>query len=55
MIIPPPEIKEIVDKTATFVVRNGSSFEAMILRNESKNPKFNFLKYEDDPYRPYYV
>jgi len=24
------------------------------LQNDPKNPKFNFLKNSDDPYRPYY-
>jgi hypothetical protein len=27
----------------------------LILKHESDNPKFNFLKNEDDPYRPYYL
>jgi len=27
----------------------------MILKNESNNAKYNFLKYEDDVYRPYYL
>lgn len=26
----------------------------LILQNDPKNPKFNFLKNMDDPYRPYY-
>lgn len=54
MIIPPPEIKAVVDKTAAYVAKNGKPFEGMILKLEANNPKFNFLKHEDDPYRPYY-
>jgi len=27
----------------------------MILKLEANNPKFNFLRSEDDPYRPYYA
>lgn len=25
------------------------------MRVEQSNPKFNFLRYHDDPYRPYYI
>ena len=54
VIIPPPEIKSIVDKTAIYVAKNGKQFEGMIIQIEGGNPKFNFLKHEDDTYRPYY-
>ena len=27
----------------------------MIMKVEAMNPKFNFLRHEDDPYRPYYM
>ena len=54
MIIPPPDIKTVVDKTATYVAKNGPSFESMVMKVEANNPKFNFLRHEDDPYRPYY-
>lgn len=53
-IIPPPELRTIVDKTAQFVGKNGKSFEARIRANEQGNLKFNFLK-EDDPYHAYYL
>jgi splicing factor 3A subunit 1 len=43
-----------VDKTAEFVAKNGSSFEAMIIKAESNNPKFTFLKNQNDPFRAYY-
>jgi len=42
-----------VDKTASFVARNGSEFEARIRQNELGNPKFNFLN-GGDPYHAYY-
>jgi splicing factor 3A subunit 1 len=42
-----------VDKTATFVARNGQEFEARIRKNEINNPKFNFLN-TGDPYHAYY-
>lgn len=44
---------DIVDKTASFVARNGFEFEARIRRNEQNNPKFNFLN-PGDPYHAYY-
>ena len=53
IIIPPPEIRSIVDKTAEFVARNGEQFESKILASESDNQKFGFLR-EKDPYTAYY-
>jgi hypothetical protein len=44
---------DIVDKTASFVARNGPEFEARIRQNEIGNPKFNFLNF-GDPYHAYY-
>ena len=52
-IVPPPEIRSIVEKTASFVARNGEQFEQKIKQNEMNNSKFNFLK-EEDPYHLYY-
>ncbi|KAG7331975.1 hypothetical protein KOW79_003809 [Hemibagrus wyckioides] len=53
IIYPPPEVRNIVDKTASFVARNGPEFEARIRQNEINNPKFNFLN-PSDPYHAYY-
>ncbi|XP_062503859.1 splicing factor 3A subunit 1-like [Corticium candelabrum] len=53
IIYPPPEVRNIVDKTANFVARNGVEFEIRIKQNEQGNPKFNFLNAED-PYHAYY-
>ena len=53
MIMPPPEIKKIIDKAAELVGKYGSNIEGL-MRNEDRNlPKFTFLK-PNDPYRPYY-
>ena len=46
-------LKDIVDKTASFVARNGIEFENRIRQNEINNPKFNFLN-PVDPYHAYY-
>lgn len=53
IIYPPPEVRNIVDKTASFVARNGPEFEARIRQNELGNAKFNFLG-NGDPYNAYY-
>ncbi|XP_001607186.2 splicing factor 3A subunit 1-like [Nasonia vitripennis] len=53
IIYPPPEVRNIVDKTASFVARNGPEFESKIRSNELGNPKFNFLN-GGDPYHSYY-
>lgn len=53
IIYPPPEVRNIVDRTANFVARNGPEFEVRIRGNEADNPKFNFLN-PNDPYYAYY-
>ena len=53
IIYPPPEVRNIVEKTASFVARNGVEFEQRIKQNEINNPKFNFLN-SGDPYHAYY-
>lgn len=45
---------DIVDKTASFVARNGPSFESKVREAESNNSKFNFLN-PHDPYHAYYL
>ena len=42
-----------MDKTASFVARNGPQFEERIKENEKNNSKFGFLN-ANDPYRGYY-
>lgn len=54
VIIPPPDIRAVVDKTAQFVAKNGKAFEQRILGSgEGKTAKFNFMKI-NDPYHGYY-
>lgn len=54
IIIPPPEIKAVVDKTAQFVGKNGRAFEQRILNSaEGKTSKFNFMN-PSDPFNAYY-
>lgn len=42
LILPPPEIRSMVEKTASFVARNGENFEQKIKQNEANNHKVRF-------------
>ncbi|KAI6207098.1 Splicing factor 3A subunit 1 [Aphelenchoides besseyi] len=53
LIIPPPDVRAIVEKTAQFVARNGIDFENKIKEKEAQNPRFGFLS-PTDPYHAYY-
>ncbi|KAG5556914.1 hypothetical protein RHGRI_007226 [Rhododendron griersonianum] len=53
IIHPPPDIRNLFDKTAQFVAKNGPEFEKRIIANNSGNAKFNFLN-ASDPYHAYY-
>lgn len=53
MIIPPPDVKNLILKTVSFVIKNGREFEEKLKAKESSNPKFSFLLF-NDPYHPYY-
>ncbi|CAO1621843.1 unnamed protein product [Parajaminaea phylloscopi] len=53
IIYPPPDIRSIVDKTAAFVARNGTSFEAKIKGDERANTNFSFLN-DSDAFNGYY-
>ena len=53
IIYPPPEVRNIIDRTAEFVARNGAAYEAKVRDSETGNNKFNFL-HPTDPYHTYY-
>ncbi|KAI7725816.1 hypothetical protein M8C21_031773, partial [Ambrosia artemisiifolia] len=53
IIHPPPDIKNIVDKTVSFVAKHGPEFEKRIIGRNAGNPKFNFLN-GSDLYHAYY-
>ncbi|KAH9951387.1 Pre-mRNA splicing factor PRP21 like protein-domain-containing protein [Amylocystis lapponica] len=55
LILPPPEIKSVIDRTANFVARsaNPPQFEDKIRENQRQDPKFSFLN-PADPYHAYY-
>jgi splicing factor 3A subunit 1 len=52
VIIPPPELKTVIDKTAQYVAKNGPAFEKKILEANASE-KFAFLQ-NDHPFHPYY-
>ncbi len=51
LIFPPPDIKGVVDKTASFVAKCGPEFEQRVMKEQSQ--KFTFLQ-DDNPYRAYF-
>ena len=53
IIYPPPDIRVIIEKTATFVAKNGPEFEHRIVVHNQGNAKFNFLQ-PSGPYHAYY-
>jgi len=53
IVLPPKDIRTIVERTAGYVARNGAVFEDRIRDREKHNPKFSFLS-PKDPYSPFY-
>jgi len=53
IVLPPKDIRAIVEKTAGYVARNGHVFEDRIRDKEQSNPKFSFLS-PNDAYAPFY-
>lgn len=53
MILPPPDIRIIIEKLAAYIVKNGPSFEEKILEKEKHNARFSFL-FPQDPYNQFY-
>ncbi|KAF6233673.1 hypothetical protein HO173_008230 [Letharia columbiana] len=54
VVLPPRDIRAIVEKTAGYVARNGPAFEDRIREKEKHNPKFSFLSAKD-AYFPFYA
>jgi len=53
-VLPPRDIRAIVEKTAGYVARNGAAFEDRIREKEKHNPKFSFLS-SNDAYYTFYA
>jgi splicing factor 3A subunit 1 len=54
VVLPPKDIRAIVERTAGYVARNGPVFEDRIRQKELNNPKFSFIA-SHDAYNPFYV
>lgn len=54
VVLPPRDIRAIVEKTAGYVARNGIIFEDRIREKEKHNPKFSFLS-ANDAYSAFYA
>ena len=54
VVLPPKDIRAIVEKTAGYVSRNGTVFEDRIREKEKHNPKFSFLS-ANDAYNAFYA
>lgn len=55
VLIPPPDVKKIIDVLVVKVAQNGEKFEAMIEQHMKNDRKYDFLRQQDNPYRPYYI
>ncbi|KAF7558517.1 hypothetical protein G7046_g5642 [Stylonectria norvegica] len=53
VVLPPREIRNVLEKTAGYVARNGAVFEDRIRDKEAQNQKFSFLN-PNDAYHPFY-
>ncbi|KAK5048014.1 hypothetical protein LTR84_006204 [Exophiala bonariae] len=53
VVLPPKDIRAIIEKTAGYVARNGPVFEDRIRDKEQANSKFSFLS-PQDAYAPFY-
>jgi splicing factor 3A subunit 1 len=54
VVVPPRDIRVIVEKTAGYVARNGAVFEDRIREKEKTNAKFSFLG-QGDAYNAFYL
>lgn len=52
MTEPPASLKETIEKTAKYVLKNGTAFEAKLINND-KDGQFSFL-HKADAFHPYY-
>ncbi|KAI9854461.1 MAG: SF3a splicing factor complex subunit [Vezdaea acicularis] len=53
VVLPPKDIRSILEKTAGYVARNGAVFEDRIREKEKHDPRFSFLS-ANDAYHAFY-
>ena len=54
-LIPPADVKKIIDVLVQKQIANGDQFADMINQHMKDNVKYDFLRSDKDPYRPYYL
>merc|ERR1719433_1997933 len=54
IIIPPPDVQPVIDKMASYVAKNGRSFEDVVRSRPGASEKFSFLT-PGDRHHNYYV
>ena len=54
MIIPPPEMRAVIDRTAEFVSKQGPEMEKKIYSSDPTHIRFAFIA-KDNPFHPYYT
>ena len=54
MIVPPPDMRAIIDRTAEFVSKHGPEMEKKIYSSDPTKIRFAFIM-EDNPFHPYYT
>lgn len=52
-VIPPRGVREVVEKTAGYVGRNGAAFEDRLRSTNAKDSRLSFI-FPDDPYHAFY-
>lgn len=53
MIVPPPDMRAIIDKTAQFIAKQGPAMEKKIFSSDPTKIKFAFIL-PDNPFHAYY-
>lgn len=53
MIVPPPDMRAIIDRTAQFIAKQGPAMEKKIFSSDPTKIKFAFIL-PDNPFHPYY-
>eukprot|EP01116_Phalansterium_solitarium_P017527 TRINITY_DN4339_c0_g2_i4.p1 TRINITY_DN4339_c0_g2~~TRINITY_DN4339_c0_g2_i4.p1 ORF type:complete len:311 (-),score=103.94 TRINITY_DN4339_c0_g2_i4:172-1104(-) len=54
MVVPPDNIREVIDKLSEYVAKHGAELEQRIKDKEKNNPHFGFFA-PGHPYHPYYL
>lgn len=54
VILPPKEVRTLLEKVAGYIARNGLAFLARMRDTAADNPKIQFVL-EDNPYHPYFM